>query len=328
MKRILWTVVVAMVLTMALGSPAGAVRLDYESGKLSSVITTALSAGTWDERGPAGYPEATVSYTQQNLLETFRASASATGKVSTRPKGLTARFEVSATTSNEINEIFPLSDLRATANVITYDLIPGLFYTVTETSPMDKFFTHLMEYHFSWEDNKPHSPGDDYTNPSASSFLEIGVPGSTQKEKITFGTAGGGSRSIWGYLPASPGDRLWFFASCSAASSVPEGEHFNESTATFTVEADLVSYTRLSILTDIKNFIDDQIYSLVEVQPGEYGFQHVVSGEIFSPIQLETGKFLLLNERTGEVAVIPLPASVWLLGAGLLGLGWRRRTPR
>jgi hypothetical protein len=87
MKRILWTVVVAMGLTMALGSPAGAVRLDYESGCLHSYITTALSADTKEYRVEHDYPEATVSYTKQNLWGTCSASASATGQSVKPPPG-------------------------------------------------------------------------------------------------------------------------------------------------------------------------------------------------------------------------------------------------
>jgi hypothetical protein len=243
------------------------------------------------------------------------------GRVSSRPRGLTARYEVSATTSNLFNDNFPSSDLRAWAAVAYYDLLnPGLHYTITATSPMDQFSTHLVEFQFSWESKAPHSHGED--------FPKVGFYGglATSKKSVEFQGARGGPKSLWGYLPVSSEDHLGLYMNCDAVSSIPTGQYSNEMTGALTLEVNLLSYTRISS-TAITDFIDDQIYTLVEVQPGEYGFQHVVSGEIFSPIQLETGKFLLLNERTGEVAVIPLPASVWLLGAGLLGLGWRRRTP-
>ncbi|MEJ2672984.1 MAG: hypothetical protein P8168_12455 [Deltaproteobacteria bacterium] len=326
MKKIF---LILMILTPALvalcpAAPTAAAWLDYDRGTFSSIISTALSAGTWDERVPAGYPAVNTSYTQQNATAYARSSAAAI--ITTRPAGLTAQVYVSAATANDLNDIAPSSYPRASASVTTSDFaVPGIWYTVTATSLQDHLANLLVKYHFASEANTAFSSGFNSPSDFTGAFLNITDPDATLKYQVEFNPQGAGPHSLLGYAPAAVGDRLWFFLTCGVSSSVPPSGYANETIAQFSLDLDILRYVKISAPPpSLIPLVDTKLYTPVEWQPGWYGFQHLASGDIFTPIQLQTGEFLFLNNRTGAVTFIPLPPSVWLLGSGLLGLaGWR-----
>ncbi len=304
MLRSFLTILTAVVFAAALCSPAPAAYLEYVSGGFTGLVTAeiGLNRDTTLEHVPF-YPSLgplSATVWEGRLLATGMASAWVAAQAEARGTGVTLSGESKATTITSLFRRIGERSLYAYGEVGTASGPSGY-------GPI----------HYQIAGSEGEADGQPImiranliADRSEGAVAEANVYGSIYINDLLWTEFSGlplHAEEWWCSL-AHIGDDIFVDVRADSSSFRwnPTPAYSERMSASFTLDLDVFYFEPL----DPRDF--------------PYEFDPF----LFKPIKVETGHFALLELETGRVQVIPLPAGVWLLGSGLLGLwglGRRRK---